>query len=668
MAESETFEMVVDSGRKVLVIGLLAMAMGCEDPHHPVTPKASGSAAVTPPPVTKEPHLGEVKQLTFGGENAEAYWSMAGDRLIFQARTGDMKCDRIYQMSVADPKTVTPVSNGKGATTCSYFLPGDNDVIFASTEGGGAECPPKPSMEHGYTWALYDSYDIYRSKPDGSGIVKLTETPGYDAEGTVCKKDGSIIFTSVRDGDIDLYRMDADGKNVKRLTTEAGYDGGAFFSDDCSKIVWRASRPKGKGLEDFKNLLSKGLVRPSKLELYVANADGSDPVQVTYLNSASFGPYFFPNGKRIIFSSNYGDPKGREFDLWAINIDGTGLERITDSPGFDGFPMFSPDGKQLIFGSNRATAEGASDTNLFLANWVEGEIVAQPTTTERVMKDAVWLSDPAREGRGVGSKGLEESGAFIEKRMQDLGLKPGASASSFRQTFDVSVSMKGTVALSVDGKALADVKPLSFSTPVKDLEGELVLAGYGVETDAYSDYKGLDVKGKIVVVRRYVPEEPAFSTSDANRRNGDLRRKAWLAREKGAKAIIVVDLPAKPKKAAADWKMPDETKMPALNPDAAGAAGLPALIAPRAALSSIVDELAKKKKLVAKLTVELTEEKKPAFNVIGTLKADGASQGSIVIGAHYDHLGMGGHGSLSPGESAIHHGADDNASGSCCPA
>ncbi len=646
-----------------MLIGLLTTVAACEDPHHPVAPKPSGSAAEVKPPPSKEPHLSELRQLTFGGENAEAYWSMGGSELILQARTGEMKCDQIFRMNVADPKQITPVSNGKGATTCSYFLPGDKDVIFASTETGGAECPPKPSMEHGYTWALYDSYEIYRSKADGSGVVRLTDSPGYDAEGTVCKKDGSIIFTSVRDGDIELYRMDADGKNVKRLTNEPGYDGGAFFSDDCSKIVWRASRPKGKSLEDFKSLLSKGLVRPTKLELYVANADGSDPVQVTYLNSASFGPYLYPDGKRIIFSSNYGDPKGREFDLWAINTDGTGLERITDSQGFDGFPMFSPDGKILSFSSNRATAPGSNDTNVFHAKWVDGEVNAIPTAADRTMKDAKWLSEPAREGRGVGSKGLEEAGAFIEKRLQELGLSPGASATSYRQTFDVTVSVKGSAALTVDGKALEGAQPLSLSTPVKDLEGELVLAGYGVETDKYSDYKGLDVKGKIVVVRRYVPEEPAFSTADANRRNGDLRRKAWLARDKGAKAIIVVDLPVKPKGAAADWKLPDETKMPALSPDASGAAGIPAIIAPRAALAGIVDQLAKKKKLSAKLTVELSDEKKPAFNVIGTLKADGPSQGSIVIGAHYDHLGMGGHGSLAPGEPAIHHGADDNASG-----
>src|SRR5205085_2058126 len=203
---------------------------------------------------------------------------------------------------------------------------------------------------HGYVWALYDSYDIYTARPDGTELTKLTDSPGYDAEATICPKDGSIVFTSVRDGDIDLYRMDADGKNVKRLTDLPGYDGGAFFNADCTKIVWRASRPRpGKELDDFKRLLGQNLVRPSKLELYVMNADGSDQTQITYLDAASFAPFWHPNGKRILFSSNYGDPKGREFDIWAVNVDGTNLERITHAPGFDGFPMFSPDGKTLAF-------------------------------------------------------------------------------------------------------------------------------------------------------------------------------------------------------------------------------------------------------------------------------------------------------------------------------
>src|SRR5579871_2067998 len=328
---------------------VLLVAVSCATTEEATAPPAAAAAA-TFATYAEEVHLRDIRQLTFGGQNAEAYWSNDGTQLIFQGRSGEMKCDRIYRMSVKDnPPKPIQVSTGKGTTTCSYFLPGDQDILYASTHLGGDECPPAPDRSHGYVWALYDTYDIFRAKADGSGLVRLTDTPGYDAEGTVCPKDGSILFTSVRDGDLELYRMDADGKNVRRLTHESGYDGGGFFNQDCTKIVWRASRPKGKELEDYRALLKQGLVRPTKLEIYTANADGSDPVQLTYLNAASFAPFWYPDGKRILFSSNYGDPKGREFNLWAVNTDGSDLEQITWAPGFDGFPMFSPDGKTLAF-------------------------------------------------------------------------------------------------------------------------------------------------------------------------------------------------------------------------------------------------------------------------------------------------------------------------------
>jgi Tol biopolymer transport system component len=319
----------------------------------------------------EEVHLSNVVQLTTGGENAEAYWSFDGQKLIYQAHEGE-GCDQIYVRDARDPSSAPQrVSTGKGATTCSYFLPGDKEIIYASTHLAGDACPPKADQSQGYVWAIYDSYDIFRANADGSNLRQLTNTPGYDAEGTVCAKDGSIVFTSVRDKDLELYRMDADGKNVKRLTSTPGYDGGAFFNSDCTKIVWRASRPTGEALTDYKTLLAKGLVRPTKLELFVADADGKNAKQVTELNVAAFGPYFYPSSNRIIFSSNYGDPKGREFDLFAINVDGSGLERITHASGFDGFPMFSPDGKWLAFASNRASRPGTWDTNLFVAGWVD---------------------------------------------------------------------------------------------------------------------------------------------------------------------------------------------------------------------------------------------------------------------------------------------------------
>src|SRR5262249_39279524 len=236
----------------------------------------------------------------------------------------------------------------------------------------------------------------------------------------------------------------ADGKNVKRLTNTPGYDGGAFFNSDCSKIVWRASRPKpGQELEDYQRLLSQKLVRPTKLELYVANADGSDAMQITYLDAASFAPFWHPLQRRILFSSNYGDPKGREFDIWAVDIDGTNLERITFAKGFDGFPMFSPDGKFLPFSPTRPTPPGAHATTVFVARGVASlPKRALELPADRVMNDVRWLADPEREGRGVGTAGLAASGDYIEKRYRELGLVPAGDDDTYRQVFPVTTGVK----------------------------------------------------------------------------------------------------------------------------------------------------------------------------------------------------------------------------------
>lgn len=653
-------------------------AMGCggDAPPPAVGPKPTEKTNAMRPH-KNETHFGDLRQLTFGGENAEAYWAFSGKELILQSRTEGESCDRIVRLNVdGAPPKFTPVSSGKGATTCSYFLPGDKEVIYASTHLGGEACPPKPDMSQGYVWALYDTYDIFRANADGTNVQPLTNEKGYDAEATVCKKDGSIVFTSTRDGDIELYRMDKDGKNVKRLTNTPGYDGGAFFNDDCSKLVWRASRPKaGKELDEFRALLGKGLVRPSKLEIMVGNSDGSDPVQVTYLNAASFAPFFFPGSQRILFSSNYGDPKGREFDLFAVNIDGSGLERVTHSKGFDGFPMFSPDGKQLAFASNRATAEGKNDTNVFVATWVDSSgpttpVDAAAARTDRVGADVNYLADDAREGRGVGTKGIDEAGAFIEKRFTDLGLEPAGDNGTFRQSFNVVTALERTDAaeLVIDGQKLAPdaFTPLGFSTNAA-VEGNVVFAGYGIvaKEAKIDDYRGLNVKGKIVVVRRFVPEIKAFSTPEQQRRYGDLRHKAFTARERGAKGIIVVDMPEKPKDAKTDWAAPKEAKLPFLVPEGSGDAGVSAMTMTRAAFEPVFAKLQKKEAVKAKMVSAFNAKETNAFNVVGRLKskAPKALPGTIVIGAHYDHLGFGGHHSLAPGHHEPHRGADDNASG-----
>jgi Tol biopolymer transport system component len=317
-------------------------------------------------PLKGETRLSNVRQLTFGGENAEAYFSFDGTRLAFQATKTAGSCDQIYTMKI-DGSDVRKISDG-GRTTCSYYTPDRQSVVYASTIKGGRACPPVPSFDQGYVWPIYDTYDIYIANADGSNIRPLTTTPGYDAEATI-RKDGRIVFTSVRDGDMEIYSMNADGGDVRRLTRRDGPDGGPFYSADGKQIVFRG-RPlqAGPELDDYRALLKKGLWRPTSLEIFVMNEDGSNMRQVTNLKAASFAPYFTPDGTQIIFSTNVGDPKGRNFDLYLINVDGTGLERVTYNDTFDGFPMFSPDGKQLAFASNRNDAK-PGETNVFMADW-----------------------------------------------------------------------------------------------------------------------------------------------------------------------------------------------------------------------------------------------------------------------------------------------------------
>jgi len=318
----------------------------------------------------REKHLANLRQLTNGGENAEAYFSGDGKRLIFQSTRPPFACDQIFTMDLRG-KGLRLLSTGRGRTTCAYFLPDNRHYLYASTHASSADCPPRPDYRQGYVWPLYPDYDIYLASLDDPTPRPLTTTPGYDAEATVSPKGDRIVFTSVRDGDLELYTMALDGSDVRRVTHEVGYDGGAFFSPDGSMLVWRASRPApGPETEEYLRLLRQGLVRPSKLEIYVANADGSQARRITDNGAANFAPFWHPSGKKIIFCSNLHDPKSRNFDLYLVNLDGSGLERVTYFEDFDGFPMFSPDGKTLVFCSNRFNRK-PGETNVFLADWIE---------------------------------------------------------------------------------------------------------------------------------------------------------------------------------------------------------------------------------------------------------------------------------------------------------
>ena len=504
----------------------------------PPGPKQPGRRVLHDP---REVHLADIRQLTFGGENAEAYWAEDGLKLSFQTTRPPYACDQIFSLP-ADGAAPSLLSTGKGKTTCAYFYPDSQRFLYASTHLASPDCPAAARPLEGL--CLGDRRhlrDLRRRRPGRRRCSSSPRTTAYDAEATICPLDGSIVFTSTRDGDLELYRMDADGQNVVRLTHSPGYDGGAFFSRDCKQIVYRASRPTGADLEDYQKLLAENLVRPSKLEIWVAEMtlEGArDARQVTNLGAASFAPYFFPDGKRILFSTNYGDPKGREFDIWAVDVDGSDLERITWFAGFDGFPMFSPDGKQLAFSSNRNQGK-PGETDVYIARWTDAPAVATELRAEdRYAADVAWLADDARDGRGVGTAGNEAAAAYIEERFRALGLEPAGNDGGFRQEFDVTVALTSgpTTALSLDGTPVAAdaFTPLAFSKSAK-ASGEIVFAGYGIvaKDKNRDDYAGLDAKGKIVLVRRFVPPGDNFKDAD-ERRYSDLRYKAFTAREHGA--------------------------------------------------------------------------------------------------------------------------------------
>ncbi len=327
-----------------------------------------------------ENHLINMKQLTHGGDNAEAYFSFDGKNLSFQSnyKKWGLNCDQIFNMNIyaaAKDSLYKPakISTGKGRTTCSYFLPDGKHIIYASTHKAGDNCPETGDLRKGgkYLWPIFSSYDIFIADLNGTITKQLTDSPGYDAEATVSPKGDKIVFTSTRSGDLELWTMNMDGTNLKQITHELGYDGGAFFSPDGNKLVFRASRPKTEeDIKEYKDYYAQGLVAPVNMEIFICNVDGSDLKQVTHLGKANWAPFYHPSGKKIIFSSNYKAVNGFNFQLYMINEDGTGLEQITSQSIFNAFAMFSPDGKKLVFSSNRNNY-GTTDTNVFIADWKE---------------------------------------------------------------------------------------------------------------------------------------------------------------------------------------------------------------------------------------------------------------------------------------------------------
>ena len=327
-----------------------------------------------------EDHFANVRQLTFGGDNAEAYFSFDGKYIVYQrTEPGQgIACDQIWigklpqnKDEVFSPKLV---STGTGRTTCAFFYPDGKHILYGSTHLGSKECPPIPDRKkygNKYIWPVYESFDIFKADTSGKIVKRLTKTKGYDAEATISPKGDKIVFTSMRDGDLELYTMNMDGSHVKRITHTLGYDGGAWFSPDGTKIIWRASRPKTvEEVAEYRSLLAENLVAPTNMEVYIANADGSNARQVTFLEQANWAPNFTPDGNHFIFCSNHEYKRGFPFNMYLADADGKNISKISRDKGFDAFPMFSPNGKQFIFSSNRNNG-GTRDTNLFIADWID---------------------------------------------------------------------------------------------------------------------------------------------------------------------------------------------------------------------------------------------------------------------------------------------------------
>lgn len=365
--------------KKIIAASLVITTLftACNNSSKVTGTKAAGADSLRYP---EETHFRNIRQLTFGGDNAEAYWSYDSKYIVFQRTSvkDGLPCDQIFMGKVPTKKgekfVYKEISSGKGRTTCAFFTRDGKHIVYASTHLGGAECPPVPDRSkygNKYIWPLYASYDIFMADLDGKIVKQLTRSKGYDAEATLSPDGKKMIYTSTKDGDIDLYIMDLETGSEQRITNTLGYDGGAWFSPDGTKIIWRASRPSTpEQVKEYKDLLAENLVAPTNMEVFIANADGTNVRQVTHFGQANWAPSYFPDSKRIIFASNQEYKRGFPFNLYSINEDGTNLQKITHEKIFDAFPMFSPDGKKIVFCSNRNNG-GTHDTNVFVADWVE---------------------------------------------------------------------------------------------------------------------------------------------------------------------------------------------------------------------------------------------------------------------------------------------------------
>lgn len=396
---------------------------------------------------SQEVSLKNIQKLTFGGDNAEAYFSPDSKKLTMQVTNPSIgaHCDQIYLLDLTKKNGTTKdlerISNGEGRTTCSFFMPDGKHILYASTFESNKECPakPKPRTDGKYLWPVYAEFDIYIADLNGKITKKLTDSPGYDAEAVVSPDGKYIVFTSSRSGDLELWRMDIDGKNLKQLTSGLGYDGGAFFSHDSKKLVFRSSRPTtAEEIKGYKDLLAENLVAPTNMEIYTMNIDGSDLKQITHLGKANWSPYFHPSDQSIVFSSNHHSTKGYDFQIYSIDIDGKNLHQITFESEFNAFPMFSPDGKKFVFSSNRK-GDTPHETNVFIADWVESDRT-ELVSEKNMLNTLTYLASDELKGRLAGSEGEKKAAEFISKAFKTFQLKP-FEGKNYTQNFSYEVKM-----------------------------------------------------------------------------------------------------------------------------------------------------------------------------------------------------------------------------------
>ncbi|OHE82415.1 MAG: hypothetical protein A2107_12250 [Verrucomicrobia bacterium GWF2_62_7] len=628
-------------------------------------------------------HLRHIKQLTFdGSRSGEGYFSPDGNRIVFQSTRAPLKPGEaenpFYQIFTMDLRTgeLRRLSPGVGKTTCSFFRPDGKRALFASTHLDPDALKKqrdeieflKSGKERRYSWDFDDSYDIFDCKPDGTDLRRLTNAKGYDAEAAYSPDGKRICFCSARDGDREIYVMDADGRNRHRVTVDPGYDGGPFFSPDGKWIVYRHFTPDD-----------------TKAEIMMVRPDGSDKHQVTKLGAMSWSPYFHPGGEWIVFCSNK-DGGFANFELYLVRPDGAQLTRLTYRDGFDGLPVFSPDGRKLMWTSTRASGKSQLFIADFAEPWTEEKAESGRRKTESkktfdpaaIQKEITYLASPALEGRKTASPGERKAAAFIEKNFRAGGLRDVTQQPfEFQSGVGLGPNNFFEAALGAEkagGAVDADFVPLALSTN-GEVEGEVVFAGYGIVTQGYDSFAHLDVKDKIVLVLRFQPEAAPEKEQERLRHFAPLRMKAMTARERGAKALLVATGPS---------SLPRDQLIPRGSDGSFADSGIVAAQVTRKLAERMFAAAGKDLKATqdaldkletqggfamtgvrVKLRVELRKQTATGHNVFASVRAGARDRTNetVVVGAHYDHLGYGGENSLGAGFEEIHPGADDNASG-----